>query len=105
MTEPISTKVATITDAASSTAVAANPDRSNLVLTNVEVNTMWLACSVDGTTAAVVNEGLPLYPGEPLSFEDLSSEIGDEWATGQINAIAAAGGAAQTIAIFESYKS
>ena len=55
----------------SATVVAANPARTSLVLTNITTNTGQIALSFS-SSAAEVNKGIILYPGEAFEMDERS---------------------------------
>lgn len=60
-----STKVSVL--ATSTLVLAANDNRERVTLTNDSNETMYLSFNGTGqTSAAVMNEGLPLFPGETV---------------------------------------
>lgn len=73
----------------STAAVASNASRKGLVLTNTSVNTISLGIG----TAAVLNQGITLYPGGVWQMDD------GTFVTGAINAVASLG--ASVLAIQE----
>lgn len=78
---------------ASALAVAANASRKGLVLTNVRANTGQIALSLVAASAAVLNSGIVLYPGDSFTMDTMT------FTAAQLNAISDV--AAQTLAIQE----
>lgn len=78
---------------ASALAVATNSSRKGLVLTSLLANTDRISLSLLGASAAVLDSGITLYPGDRWWMDK------DTFTTSQINAISNV--AAQTLAIQE----
>ena len=99
-TNPTNSQKTAVTTA-SIKVVDQNPDRSQLILTQTTGVTMWLSVSYDGTVAAEVGKGIPLFSATPFNLAEYAETMGDEWTQGQVNAIAESG-SGHVIAIFEA---